>query len=131
MMLGMIVVFQIPTVVFFLAKMRMVTARFLARNIKYAILIIFIVAAVLTPSSDPWNQTIFALPMIGLYLVSIALAWLVGGESQSEETSAKLRLVFAASMLDQARRRRRSPSSRGELRAVAQRPDSGSFDARL
>src|SRR4029453_3766904 len=66
MMLGMMVVFQIPTVVFFLAKMRVVTARFLWRNMKYAILAVFIVAAVLTPSSDPWNQIGFALPMLAL-----------------------------------------------------------------
>ncbi len=77
MLLGMIVVFQIPTVVFFLAKMRLVTARFLWRNTKYAILIIFIVSAVVTPSSDPWNQTIFAAPMIALYLLSIGIAWIV------------------------------------------------------
>ena len=76
MMIGMIAVFQMPTLTFFLAKMRVVTARFLARHIKYAILIIFIVAAVLTPSSDPWNQTIFAVPMIGLYLLGIVIAWL-------------------------------------------------------
>jgi sec-independent protein translocase protein TatC len=78
MLIGMVVVFQIPTVVFFLAKMRMVTAVFLWRNTKYAILIIFIIAAVLTPSADPWNQTIFAAPMIGLYLISIGIAWIVG-----------------------------------------------------
>jgi len=77
MLLGMVVVFQIPTVVFFLAKMGMVTARFLWRNTKYAILIIFIIAAVVTPSSDPWNQTIFAAPMIALYLISIVIAWMV------------------------------------------------------
>jgi sec-independent protein translocase protein TatC len=74
---GMAIVFQIPTVVFFAARMGVVTARFLLRNIKYAVLIIFIVAAVATPSSDPWNQVIFALPMIGLYLFSIAIAWAV------------------------------------------------------
>src|SRR5207247_10832920 len=68
MLIGMIAVFQMPTITFFLAKMRVITARFLARHIKYAVLIIFIVAAVLTPSSDPWNQIIFAVPMIGLYL---------------------------------------------------------------
>jgi sec-independent protein translocase protein TatC len=77
MLLGMIVVFQIPTVVFFLAKMGLVTARFLWRNTKYAILIIFIIAAVVTPSADPWNQTVFATPMIGLYLISIGIAWMV------------------------------------------------------
>src|SRR5205814_1479029 len=50
MVLGMVVVFQIPTIVFFLAKMNMVTARCLWRHFKYAVLIIFIAAAVLTPS---------------------------------------------------------------------------------
>jgi sec-independent protein translocase protein TatC len=75
MLFGMVLVFQMPTVVFFLAKMRLVTARLLARNIKYAILVIFIVAAVLTPSADPWNQIVFAVPMIVLYLLSIVIAW--------------------------------------------------------
>lgn len=77
MLLGMALVFQMPTVVFFLAKMKLVTARFLAVNIKYAILIIFILAAVLTPSGDPWNQTVFAAPMIVLYILSIGIAWVV------------------------------------------------------
>ena len=45
MMIGMVVVFQMPTLVFFLARLRLVTARFLWRHIKYAILVIFIVAA--------------------------------------------------------------------------------------
>lgn len=74
---GMAVVFQIPTVVFFAARMRVVTARWLWSNIKYAVLGIFIVAAVVTPSTDPWNQVVFAVPMLGLYLVSIAIAWAV------------------------------------------------------
>ena len=77
MLLGMSVVFQIPTFAFFLGKMRLVTAGFLWRHFKYAVLIIFIVAAVLTPTADPWNQTIFAAPMVGLYLVSILIVWLV------------------------------------------------------
>ena len=77
MLLGMVVVFQIPTVAFFLAKMRLVTAGFLWRNFKYAFLIIFILAAVLTPSTDPWNQTVFAAPMVALYLISILIVWMV------------------------------------------------------
>ncbi len=110
MMLGMVVVFQIPTVVFFLAKMRMVTGRFLWRNLKYAILLIFIAAAALTPSTDPWNQIVFAAPMIGLYLLSIAIAWIVaprGGKGDEARTgSPHLKLVFAAAVVDQAWRRR-------------------------
>jgi len=115
MMIGMVLVFQMPTLVFFLAKMRLVTARFLWRNFQYAILIIFILAAVLTTSTDWWNQTMFALPMIGLYLISIVLAWVVAPKSDKTDQgddARKLRLVFAATVIDQARRSRKR--SRGE-----------------
>jgi len=78
MLLVLGVVFQMPTLVFFLAKMGLVTARFLASQFKYALLVIFIIAAVVTPSGDPYNQTILALPMIGLYLLSIGIAWIFG-----------------------------------------------------
>jgi sec-independent protein translocase protein TatC len=75
MLVGMCVVFQIPTLAFFLARIQLVTAAFLWRNFKYAFLLIFIVAAVLTPTADPWNQTVFAAPMVGLYLLSILIVW--------------------------------------------------------
>jgi sec-independent protein translocase protein TatC len=77
MLLGIGIVFQMPTVVFFLAKMRLVTARFLARNFKYALLLIFILAAVITPTGDPMTQMIFAAPMLALYGLSIVIAWIV------------------------------------------------------
>jgi sec-independent protein translocase protein TatC len=114
-LIGMVAVFQIPTLVFFLARMQLVTARFLWGHIKYAILISFIIAAVLTPSADPWNQTVFAAPMVAMYLISIGIAWLVGPNGVKETSnrggSDKLRLVFAATVIDQARKhRRRSPS---------------------
>ena len=78
MLLGMGAVFQMPTVVLFLAKMGLVTARFLWRNFRYAILVIFLVAAVITPTGDMITQAIFAAPMIGLYLLSIWIAWMFG-----------------------------------------------------
>jgi sec-independent protein translocase protein TatC len=78
MLLGLGLVFQMPTIVYFLAKMRVVTARFLWRHTKYAILLIFIIAAVITPSGDMITQTIFAAPMLVLYALSILIAWLVG-----------------------------------------------------
>jgi sec-independent protein translocase protein TatC len=78
MLMGMGIVFQMPAVVFFLAKMKLVTARFLIAQFKYAFLIIFIVAAVITPTGDMMTQTIFAAPMVGLYLLSIVIAWIVG-----------------------------------------------------
>jgi sec-independent protein translocase protein TatC len=119
MMIGMVAVFQMPTLVFFLARLRLVTARFLWRHLGHAILVIFIVAALLTSSPDPWNQTAFALPMIGLYLISIVIAWVVGPkrereqESTSRTTSAKLGLVIAATVFEQARRRRLSSRGAG------------------
>jgi sec-independent protein translocase protein TatC len=78
MLLVLGIVFQMPTLVFFLAKMGLVTARFLRQQFKYAFLLIFIIAAVVTPSGDPYNQTILALPMVGLYLLSILIAWIFG-----------------------------------------------------
>jgi sec-independent protein translocase protein TatC len=78
MVLAFGLVFQMPTVVLFLARMGVVTAGFLWRNIKYAILIIFIVAAVVTPSADMFTQVAMAGPMILLYLLSIGLAWAFG-----------------------------------------------------
>lgn len=76
MILAFGVVFQMPILVFFLARFGLVTAGFLWKHFRYAILIIFIIAAIATPSSDPVNQTIFAAPMIVLYLISIGVAWL-------------------------------------------------------
>jgi sec-independent protein translocase protein TatC len=84
MMFAFGLVFQMPVIVTFLARMGVVTARFLWKHTKYAILIIFIVAAVVTPSGDMWNQSAMALPMIGLYMLSIALAWIFGKKKKKE-----------------------------------------------
>ena len=88
MLLGMGVVFQMPTVVYFLAKMKLVTARFLWQHGKYAILIAYIIAAVVTPTGDPMNQTIFAAPMIVLYFLSIIIAWIVNPRSRVDKTES-------------------------------------------
>jgi sec-independent protein translocase protein TatC len=118
MVLGMVAVFQLPTLIFFLAKVGLVTAGFLWRNMKYAILLIFIAAAVLTSSPDMWNQTIFAAPMIVLYLMSILIAWIVAPvdahQANAERESTKLRLVIGAMVLEQARKHKQ-PSTRRQL----------------
>ncbi len=75
MILAFGIVFQMPILVFFLARFGVVTARFMWKHFRYAVLIIFVVAAIATPSSDPVNQAVFAAPMIVLYLVSIVVAW--------------------------------------------------------
>jgi sec-independent protein translocase protein TatC len=86
MILAFGLVFQMPTVVLFLARMGVVTARFLWRNIKYAVLIIFIIAAVVTPSADMVTQIAMAGPMILLYLLSIGLAWMFGKKQEPIES---------------------------------------------
>jgi sec-independent protein translocase protein TatC len=78
MILGMGLVFELPTVVYFLSRLGLITSGFLWRNFKYAVLIIFIVAAVITPTPDVVTQCIFAGPMILLYLIGILVAHVFG-----------------------------------------------------
>ena len=66
------------TLVFFLAKMGIITARYLIRQFRYAVLLFVVVAAVITPTGDPLNLMIFTAPMIGLYGISIGIAGIVG-----------------------------------------------------
>ena len=75
MMLGFGLIFQMPTIVYFLARMGLVSAGFMLRNAKYAILIIFIVAAVVSPGTDVVSQCLMAGPMLALYGLSILVAW--------------------------------------------------------
>ena len=76
--LGLGVVFQLPVLIFVLARAGIVSAGFLLKNFKYAILIIFTVAAVITPDGNPVTQLLVGGPMVVLYLVGIAAAWLFG-----------------------------------------------------
>ncbi|PYX59201.1 MAG: twin-arginine translocase subunit TatC [Acidobacteria bacterium] len=75
--LGMGLIFEMPILVFFLALMGIVTAGWMWKNFRYSILIIFIVAAIVTPTSDILNMCIFAAPMIALYALSIGIAYVV------------------------------------------------------
>jgi sec-independent protein translocase protein TatC len=75
--LGMGLIFEMPILVFFLALMGIMSAGFMWKNFRYAILVIFIIAAIVTPTTDILNMCIFAAPMIALYAVSIGVAWLV------------------------------------------------------
>ena len=77
-------IFQMPLLVFVLARFGMVSAKFLLKHIKYAILIIFVLAALITPSGDLVTLIIFAAPMLALYAVSIAVAWIFGRKRELE-----------------------------------------------
>lgn len=83
--LGLGIIFQMPVVVFVLARFGLVTPKFLIKNIKYAILIIFVVAAVASPGQDPASQLLFAAPMLVLYLISIGVAWVFRKKKPIEE----------------------------------------------
>ncbi|MGA8186516.1 MAG: twin-arginine translocase subunit TatC, partial [Candidatus Sulfotelmatobacter sp.] len=75
--LGMGLIFEMPILIFFLALMGIVTAGFMWKNFRYSILVIFIIAAIVTPTPDVLNMCIFAAPMIALYVFSIGIAWAV------------------------------------------------------
>ena len=77
-LLGIALVFELPTLIFFLAKMGLVTAGWMVRNFKYAVLLVFVLAAVITPTPDIITQSIVAIPMIALYGLGILIALVVG-----------------------------------------------------
>jgi sec-independent protein translocase protein TatC len=81
-------VFELPVVITLLSLIGVVTPRFLSKNRKYAILINFVIAAVLTPTPDMINQALMAGPLCLLYEVGILSAWLVGRRKPRAETPA-------------------------------------------
>lgn len=85
--IGLGLMFEMPILVFFLALMRVITARWMWQNLRYSVLVIFIVAAVMTPTADVLNMCLFAAPMIVLYGISIGVAWLAGGRRERAEVS--------------------------------------------
>ncbi len=86
--LGLGLMFELPIVIFILSAAGLVTPRFLMKNFRYAVVIIFVVSAVITPTSDILNLCVFAVPAILLYLLGVAAAALVpkpGGSTPTPE----------------------------------------------
>jgi sec-independent protein translocase protein TatC len=75
-MLGMGVVFQMPAITYVLARIGLVTARFMVRIWKTALVVILVSAAILSPTNDIPNMLLFAAPMLVLYVISIFVAWI-------------------------------------------------------
>lgn len=71
-------IFEMPILMVFLAKVGVVDVAFLNRNRKYAILINFIIAAILTPTPDVVNQMMMGVPLLILYEISVVAVWLFG-----------------------------------------------------
>ena len=83
LILAMGLIFEMPVAIFILAKVGVVTPAFLLRNFKYAVLVIFIVAAIITPTPDVITQCVFALPMVALYLLGLGASYLVRPRARS------------------------------------------------
>ncbi len=75
------VIFEMPIFMVFLSKAGIVNVAFLNRNRKYAILINFIIAAILTPTPDIVNQLMMGVPLMILYEISVLAVWLFGKKS--------------------------------------------------
>src|SRR6266576_1915564 len=76
-LLGLGLVFELPVLIFFLALFNIVTPKFLWKNLRYAILIIAVVAAIITPTPDATTMLVFMAPMVALYFIGIGVAALV------------------------------------------------------
>jgi sec-independent protein translocase protein TatC len=86
---GMGIIFEMPILIFFLALMGIVTAGWMWHNLRYSILVIFIIAAIVTPTTDILNMCIFAAPMVALYVLSIGIAFLVHPKRRKARAAAK------------------------------------------
>ena len=86
MVLIMGIVFQMPIVVAFLTWIRILSADKLKRVWRVALVVIFIVAAIITPTGDPYTQTLVAIPLVILYFISMGIAMLIGRSRKKAET---------------------------------------------
>jgi sec-independent protein translocase protein TatC len=73
--LGLGIIFELPILVFFLSVMGVITAGWMWRNLRYSVLGIFVISAIITPTADIMNMCIFAAPLLALYVLSIGIAW--------------------------------------------------------
>jgi sec-independent protein translocase protein TatC len=85
---GLGLVFELPILVFFLSIFGIVTPKFLWKNIRYAILVIAIVAAIITPTPDAMTMLIFMAPMLALYFVGIGVSAMVVRKRERELATA-------------------------------------------
>jgi sec-independent protein translocase protein TatC len=84
-MLGLGIVFQIPTVAFLLGRIGLITPRMMWKSWRYAVVLIAVISALLTPTADAFNMILFAAPMLGLYFLSIGIVWVFGKPRRTDE----------------------------------------------
>src|SRR4029079_13496270 len=86
--LGLGLMFELPVVIVFLCRVGLVTPRFLMSYFRHAVVIIFIIAAIITPTPDVFNLCLFAVPTLFLYLLGVALAAILGAARRKEQARA-------------------------------------------
>ena len=97
--LGVGLVFELPVLIFFLSLLRIVTPGFLINNSRYAILLIFIVAAIVTPTPDVFNLMLFATPMVALFYVGIFASYLLLLQREGRKFPWKTALTIVIAVL--------------------------------
>jgi len=98
-MLGVAVIFELPVLIFFLTLIRVASPSFLMRHSRYAILAIVILAAVITPSPDAFNLTLFAVPMILLYFLGVFVSYLLVLRREGRKFPWKMFLIWLVAVL--------------------------------
>ena len=86
--LGLGLMFELPVVIVFLSRVGLVTPRFLMRYFRHAVVIIFVMAAILTPTPDVFNLCLFAVPTLVLYLIGVGVAALFGRAAAPDDAPA-------------------------------------------
>jgi sec-independent protein translocase protein TatC len=84
-MIGLGIVFQIPTVAFVLGRIGLITPKMMLKAWRYAVVIIAIISALLTPTADAFNMILFAAPMLLLYFLSVGIVWVFGKQRRTDE----------------------------------------------
>ena len=97
--LGIGLVFELPVVIFFLTLLRIVTPSFLIKHSRYAILLIFILAAIVTPAPDAFNMLLFALPMCLLFYVGVFAAYLLTLHRENRRFPWKTTIIIVIAVL--------------------------------
>jgi sec-independent protein translocase protein TatC len=82
--LGLAVIFEIPALIFVLSRIGIVSGPFLLKNTRYAVLLAFLVAAIITPTTDIPNMMMMAVPMVALYLLGVIVAYVFGKKRTKE-----------------------------------------------
>ena len=98
-MLGVAVIFELPVLIFFLTLIRVASPSFLIRHSDYAVMAVVILAAVITPSTDAFNMTLFAVPMILLYFLGVFASYLLVLRREGRKFPWKLFFIWLAAVL--------------------------------